>query len=54
VQLNGHLIYDPPYTIFRCDETITPNKQTVRYRAQIILDTNRVVFSNIVELTYAS
>lgn len=54
VQLNGHLIYDPPYTIVRCDETIIPNKQTVRYRAQIILDTNRVVFSNIVELTYAS
>lgn len=54
VQLNDHLIYDPPYTIVRRDETITPNKQTVRYRAQIILDTNRVVFSNIVELTYAS
>jgi len=54
VQLNGHLIYDPPYTIVRCDETIIPNKQTVRYRAQIILDTNRVVFSNIVEVTYAS
>ena len=54
VQLNGHLIYDPPYTIVRYDETIIPNKQTVRYRAQIILDTNRVVFSNIVELTYAS
>lgn len=54
VQLNGPLVYDPPYTIVRLDETITPNKQTVRYRAQIVLDTNRVVLSNEVEYTYAS
>lgn len=54
VQLNGPLVYDPPYTIVRCDETIIPNKQTVRYRAEIVLDTDRVVRSNEVEYTYAS